>query len=404
MSTDQRIFISYRRSDCQLAASGLNDGLRNRLPGAQVFMDLDSIPPGADFEEHIRNEIDQCDVVLVLIGDEWLAPQPGTSTRRIDQPNDFVRLEIMSALAAQGVRVIPVLVEGATMPAATELPDDIARLARLNAYVLSDTHWGRDITELTTHLQKFTPGAPAAPATTTSAGPTVTFADIDENAVKYAVADLPNQFATKDVSSHPAMLATHEDVAGRSNYHTMVGRFLMQHRAELGLGSPEAAQGDRGSRWTKTGATDLHVGQEPAPAPSWPPQGQAQPPAPIWPPQGQGQPPPQAPRHAAPQPYPASTQPDPSVVRQRQPVAGLLLIVLAFMSIGFLSFAQPLWAASKVTHDPRRRRKFYIIAGILAGCVVLAFVLPTSIGALLWLGCWVAGIVVAVKYRNPARG
>ena len=61
-------------------------------------MDLDSIPPGADFEEHIRDEIDQCDVVLVLIGDEWLDPAPGTSTRRIDQPNDFVRLEVMTSL------------------------------------------------------------------------------------------------------------------------------------------------------------------------------------------------------------------------------------------------------------------------------------------------------------------
>ncbi len=161
MSTDQRIFISYRRSDCQSVANGLNDGLRNRLPEAQVFMDLDSIPPGADFEEHIREEIDQCDVVLVLIGDEWLTPAADTGTRRIDQPNDFVRLEIMSALRAEKVRVIPVLVEGARMPAATELPEDIARLARLNAYVLSDSHWARDITELTNLLRGSGPKAPA---------------------------------------------------------------------------------------------------------------------------------------------------------------------------------------------------------------------------------------------------
>ena len=63
-------------------------------------MDIDSIPPGADFEEHIRDYIDQCDVVLVLIGDEWLDPRPGSGLRRIDEPNDFVRLEIMSALRA----------------------------------------------------------------------------------------------------------------------------------------------------------------------------------------------------------------------------------------------------------------------------------------------------------------
>ena len=263
MSTDQRIFISYRRSDCQSVANGLNDGLRNRLPDAQVFMDLDSIPPGADFEEHIREEIDQCDVVLVLIGDEWLTPEPDTGTRRIDQPNDFVRLEIMSSLRAEKVRVIPVLVEGARMPAATELPDDIARLARLNAYVLSDSHWARDITELTNFLRGSGPKAPAQ----TGTGPTVTLSDIDENAVKYAVAAMPGQFSTKDVSTHPAMLATHEDVSGRSNYHTMVGRYLMQHRNDLGLGSPEAPQGDRGSRWSKVGATGAQAA--PPHAPAW---------------------------------------------------------------------------------------------------------------------------------------
>ena len=107
MSTQQRIFISYRRDDTQFAASALNDGLRNRLREADVFMDLDSIPPGADFEEHIRSYIDDCDVVLVVIGDQWLDPEPGKTTRRIDNPNDFVRLEILSALRAPKVKVIP---------------------------------------------------------------------------------------------------------------------------------------------------------------------------------------------------------------------------------------------------------------------------------------------------------
>src|SRR4029079_11444523 len=137
-----RIFISYRRSDCQSQANGLHDGLRHRLHRSKIFMDIDSIPPGADFEEHIRQEIEQCDVVLVLIGDEWLDPRPGATTRRIDEPRDFVRLEVLSSLRANNVRVIPVLVEGAQMPDASQLPDDIARLARLNAFVLSDSHWG----------------------------------------------------------------------------------------------------------------------------------------------------------------------------------------------------------------------------------------------------------------------
>ena len=70
-------------------------------------MDIDSIPVGADFEQFIRREIETCDVVLVLIGDDWLAERPGTAVRRIDEPGDFVRLEIESAFASPRVRVIP---------------------------------------------------------------------------------------------------------------------------------------------------------------------------------------------------------------------------------------------------------------------------------------------------------
>ncbi len=400
MSTEQRIFISYRRDDAQFAASALNDGLRNRLPEADVFMDLDSIPPGADFEEHIRNYIDECDVVLVVIGDEWLDPEPGTNMRRIDRPNDFVRLEILSALRAPDVKVIPVLVEGARMPSTLDLPDDIAGLARLNAFTVSDSHLGRDITELTNHLRGAAPETPAhAPAE-----PTVTFADLDLNAVRYAISSLPGQFATKDVSEHPAVLATHEGVSGRGNYHTMVGRFLMQHRSGLGLGSPEAPQGDRGSRWTKVGSTAPHAA--PTPPPSWPQPQMAQ--APHV----------QAPTHYAPDSFARSQQYYPNAGRERPPAAGKWLIILPILSFGLLAFVPPLWAASQVKHDPARRKRLFQIAGALGLGIVLAFILlgtsptdaegsatgPTStVGAFLLLGCWITGIVIAVMYRNPAR-
>ena len=152
---EQRIFISYRRSDCQSQANGLHDGLRHRLDSSKIFMDIDSIPPGADFEEHIRQEIEQCDVVLVLIGDEWLDPRPGTGTRRIDEPNDFVRLEIESSLQSADVRVIPVLVEGARMPQRDELPESVQRLARLHAFDLSDSRWTSDIERLSVQLREF---------------------------------------------------------------------------------------------------------------------------------------------------------------------------------------------------------------------------------------------------------
>lgn len=143
-----RIFISYRRSDALAHANGIHDGLASRLPTASIFMDLDSIPAGVDFEALIRREIDRCDVVLVVIGDSWLEADPTTGHRRLDDEDDFVRLEIDSALANDGVVVIPLLVEGARMPASSELPTSIRRLARINAMELSDQRWRTDVSRL----------------------------------------------------------------------------------------------------------------------------------------------------------------------------------------------------------------------------------------------------------------
>ena len=150
----QRVFISYRRSDCQPQANGLHDGLRHRLKTAHIFMDIDSIPPGADFEQHIRHEMEVCDVVLVLIGDNWLDPRPGSDIRRIDETDDFVRLEVESALASPRVRILPVLVEGAQMPRAADLPESIRRLARINAIELSDHRWTSDLERLTDLVER----------------------------------------------------------------------------------------------------------------------------------------------------------------------------------------------------------------------------------------------------------
>ena len=167
----QGIFISYRRSDCQPQANGLHDGLTNRLRDARIFMDIDSIPAGVDFEEHIREAIDGCDVVLVMIGDNWMDMRPGTSTRRIDEPNDFVRLEIENALANPRVRTIPVLVEGAQMPDAALLPESIQKLARINAFELDDRRWKADLERITVLLedlkkQQSPPAQPAEQGTT----------------------------------------------------------------------------------------------------------------------------------------------------------------------------------------------------------------------------------------------
>jgi TIR domain len=148
-----RVFLSYRRNDCQPQANGLYDGLKNRLPDARVFMDIDGIPAGADFEEYICREISVCDVVLVMIGDNWLDARPGSDVRRIDEPGDFVRLEIESALASAHVKTVPVLVEGTLMPGPDQLPESISRLGRLQAVELDDRRWRGDLEHLVAEVE-----------------------------------------------------------------------------------------------------------------------------------------------------------------------------------------------------------------------------------------------------------
>jgi len=150
--TDLRVVISYRRADTRSHVNGIYDGLATRLPDASIFMDLDSIPAGVDFEAHIRDEISRCHVVLVIIGDDWPAADPATGQRRLDNPDDFVRLEIESALQNATTAVVPILVEGAHMPSSASLPESVARLARINALHLDDTRWRTDLDRLVTRV------------------------------------------------------------------------------------------------------------------------------------------------------------------------------------------------------------------------------------------------------------
>src|SRR5688572_19729476 len=130
-----RIFISYRRKDTDYPAGWLFDRLADRYAG-QVFKDVDSIELGDDFVEVITAAVGSCDVLLALIGNQWVTIAAKDGRRRLDNPDDFVRVEIEAALT-RNVRVIPILVGGATMPGAEELPPSLARLVRRNALELS---------------------------------------------------------------------------------------------------------------------------------------------------------------------------------------------------------------------------------------------------------------------------
>ena len=119
-----KILINYRRDDASHLAGRLYDRLAAHFPKNQIFIDVDNLDPGVDFVEAIEQSVGSCDVLIAVIGKRWLISSEADGGRRLDNPDDFVRLEIAVALK-RNIRVIPVLVDDASMPRANDLPDDL---------------------------------------------------------------------------------------------------------------------------------------------------------------------------------------------------------------------------------------------------------------------------------------
>jgi hypothetical protein len=151
----QGIFLSYRRDDTAASALLLHSKLSERFPAARIFMDLDSIRAGQDFAEVIQGALDSCVVLVALIGRQWATIADGHGRRRLDDPGDFVRSEVKTALQ-RGVRVIPVLVDGARPLQQQELPADLHQLglARLQAFELSYGRYQYDANQLLDLIQE----------------------------------------------------------------------------------------------------------------------------------------------------------------------------------------------------------------------------------------------------------
>lgn len=148
-----KIFINYRRGDEPGFAQALLGRLEQAFPADRLFIDVDNIPPGEDFIRVIELQVVQCDVLLAMIGKSWLGAKDEDGGRRLDDPNDFVRIEIESALR-QGKRVIPVLVHDARMPRSDELPEAIRPLATRNAVRLTHERFRADVQGLVRALEK----------------------------------------------------------------------------------------------------------------------------------------------------------------------------------------------------------------------------------------------------------
>jgi hypothetical protein len=146
-SVPLRIFMSYRRADTSWAAVSLFDRLADQFGRDNVFKDVDSIDLGEDFVEAVTTAVGSSDALLALIGNQWLTATDQNGRRRLDNPGDFVRLEIEAALT-RGVRIIPILVDGAPMPREDQLPESLAPLVRRQALELNPNRFGGDFQRL----------------------------------------------------------------------------------------------------------------------------------------------------------------------------------------------------------------------------------------------------------------
>jgi hypothetical protein len=266
--------------------------------------------------------------------------------------------------------LVPILVEGAEMPRATDLPDTLQPLARINAIELSDQRWTSDIERLAkvirdleayqeakaTHVRSSRRAPDVRPTQAAAATQTVRLADIDGAVLRTVVAAMPPVFRTKDVSGHEHMRHAHGALAAARNYHVTVGQYLQANQQALGLAPPCQATDERGAVWRRaTGAPqvgDASAGLEISPA------------------------------YAAPVSPLAQSPPSSSA----QQVVGWLMVAVPICTCTFLAFVPSMWVAYMRRHDRRlMRRALMASAGFLAldvvGFVLIAVAPEDSSGS-----------------------
>ncbi len=146
-----RLFISYRRADTQAATEALRRALLEHFEADAIFVDVDSVRAGQSWPEEIDTALEQAELVIAVIGERWLRVKDANGGRRIDAPDDWVARELAAALVA-GKTLIPVLVDGATMPAASALPTRLADLPRHQAVTLPPGDWAPNLSALVDRL------------------------------------------------------------------------------------------------------------------------------------------------------------------------------------------------------------------------------------------------------------
>ncbi|MFZ0707032.1 MAG: toll/interleukin-1 receptor domain-containing protein [Candidatus Korobacteraceae bacterium] len=195
------IFISYRREDSEDSARALYESLIREFGKERLFMDVEAIALGSDFRTAVEHSLDDCGVFLVVIGPTWLdvkATGDPQGQRRLDNPSDYVRQEVATALKrGPGLPVIPVLVHGAGMPVAANLPDDLKDLAYRNALALSHLDWDGNLQKLVAAIRPHVNDGKAAPQSSSEV----------QSILKHGVQVQKLQAAGVDVQASSAMQA-----------------------------------------------------------------------------------------------------------------------------------------------------------------------------------------------------
>ncbi|GBL35526.1 hypothetical protein EMGBS15_11210 [Filimonas sp.] len=150
------IFINYRKDDSRWNALALYNELQKYFEKDQIFKDFNTILPGDDFVFSIENALRKCDVLLVVIGPGWLNMKDESGKRRLDDPDDFVRLEVSTALS-RNIQVIPVLIDNTPMPKAADLPENMRLLYRRQFVEIDNTRFEDDVRNLAEAIKKVLP-------------------------------------------------------------------------------------------------------------------------------------------------------------------------------------------------------------------------------------------------------
>ena len=149
-TSDKKIFISYRVQDTAGETGRLADALKQHFADDQLFMDIENLEPGADFTQAIDHSLGICEVMLVVIGPRWTGPREGKPSR-IYEEDDWVRQEVSTALR-RNVRVVPLLVDGGTLPPAEDLPPELQPLLKRQCMEISNKRWRYDTEQLAAFL------------------------------------------------------------------------------------------------------------------------------------------------------------------------------------------------------------------------------------------------------------